>query len=89
MTIPAELAAAIEAFSTARAELQKFEDAATEILSWIALVPEFKQAKGTVLVAKQALHTARLAAMEAVDQARDAVRGMVEPRAVGGGGRIR
>jgi hypothetical protein len=67
MTIPAELQAAATLLAGARAELLKYEEAAETIVGGLTGIPEARIAKGTALVAKQAIHLARLAALEAAE----------------------
>jgi hypothetical protein len=68
----------IDTFASARPELQKFEDLALALLSR----PELSPVKGSVLVAKEALHTARLAVLEAGE----GMRAAVESKAAGAAG---
>jgi hypothetical protein len=61
---PTECKARIEAFSGGRDALRKFEDLAIELIGEVGLSP----AKGALMVAKEAIHVARLAVLEAVER---------------------
>lgn len=75
--IPAELKASIDLFAGARDRFAEVEELAVTLCATAELAP----ARGALVLAHVAIHTARLAVLEAVEQARRAL----EPRGKGGG----